>query len=78
MPAQPFSGVLVPVLTPFTPSGEPDAALLLVSCAYLFSTLMGIAHVLTFPGAVLPDRPLLGGAQLTSYVLMYGASGSPS
>jgi 4-hydroxy-tetrahydrodipicolinate synthase len=25
MPSQPFSGVLVPVLTPFTPSGEPDA-----------------------------------------------------
>ena len=29
---------------------------------------MGVAHVLTFPGAVLPDVPLLGGAQLTSYV----------
>jgi signal transduction histidine kinase/CheY-like chemotaxis protein len=47
---------------------EPDWLVLVASCAYLFSTLMGIAHVLTFPGAVVPDRPLLGGAQLTSYV----------
>ena len=47
---------------------EPDWSVLLISCAYLFSTLMGIAHLLTFPGAVVPDAPLLGGAQLTSYV----------
>ena len=46
----------------------PDWSILLISCAYLFSTLMGIAHLLTFPGAVVPDAPLLGGAQLTSYV----------
>jgi hypothetical protein len=26
------------------------------------------AHLLTFPGAVVPNTPLLGGAQLTSYV----------
>ena len=25
MPSQPFAGVLVPVLTPFTLAGEPDA-----------------------------------------------------
>ena len=49
-------------------SDEPDWLVLFVSCAYLFSALMGVAHVLTFPGALLPDRPLLGGAQLTSYV----------
>ena len=47
---------------------EPDWLVLFVNCAYLFSALMGVAHVLTFPGALLPDRPLLGGAQLTSYV----------
>jgi signal transduction histidine kinase/CheY-like chemotaxis protein len=47
---------------------KPDWLILFVSCAYLYSSLMGIAHVLTFPGAVLPDRPLLGGPQLTSYV----------
>ena len=35
MPAQPFSGVLVPVLTPFTPSGEPDAGRFVAFCRRL-------------------------------------------
>jgi signal transduction histidine kinase len=38
---------------------KPDWLVLFVTCAYLFSALMGVAHVLTFPGAILPDRPLL-------------------
>jgi signal transduction histidine kinase/CheY-like chemotaxis protein len=47
---------------------EPDWLILMVSCAYLYSALMGIAHLLTFPGAIVPGTPLVGGAQLTSYV----------
>ena len=35
MTAQPFSGVLVPVLTPFTGSGEPDAARFTAFCRWL-------------------------------------------
>jgi 4-hydroxy-tetrahydrodipicolinate synthase len=35
MPSQPFSGVLVPVLTPFTPSGEPDAGRFVGFCRWL-------------------------------------------
>src|SRR6201993_2268716 len=35
MPSQPFSGVLVPVLTPFTPSGEPDAGRFTTFCRWL-------------------------------------------
>src|SRR5437660_7420371 len=35
MAAQPFAGVLVPVLTPFTPAGEPDAARFVVFCRWL-------------------------------------------
>jgi 4-hydroxy-tetrahydrodipicolinate synthase len=35
MPSQPFSGVLVPVLTPFTRSGEPDAARFVAFCRWL-------------------------------------------
>jgi 4-hydroxy-tetrahydrodipicolinate synthase len=35
MPSQPFSGVLVPVLTPFTPSGEPDAGRFAAFCRWL-------------------------------------------
>ena len=35
MPSQPFRGVLVPVLTPFTPSGEPDAGRFVAFCRWL-------------------------------------------
>jgi 4-hydroxy-tetrahydrodipicolinate synthase len=35
MTSQPFNGVLVPVLTPFTPSGEPDAARFVAFCRWL-------------------------------------------
>jgi 4-hydroxy-tetrahydrodipicolinate synthase len=35
MTAQPFHGVLVPVLTPFTPGGEPDAGRFLSFCRWL-------------------------------------------
>ena len=35
MTSQPFSGVLVPVLTPFTPSGEPDAGRFIAFCSWL-------------------------------------------
>ncbi len=35
MTSQPFSGVLVPVLTPFTPSGEPDAGRFVAFCRWL-------------------------------------------
>lgn len=35
MPSQPFQGVLVPVLTPFTPHGEPDAGRLVGFCRWL-------------------------------------------
>jgi 4-hydroxy-tetrahydrodipicolinate synthase len=35
MPAQPFAGVLVPVLTPFTPAGEPDAERFVAFCRWL-------------------------------------------
>jgi 4-hydroxy-tetrahydrodipicolinate synthase len=35
MTTQPFHGVLVPVLTPFTPSGEPDAGRFTAFCRWL-------------------------------------------
>src|SRR5213082_2487759 len=35
MASQPFAGVLVPVLTPFTPSGDPDAARFIAFCRWL-------------------------------------------
>jgi 4-hydroxy-tetrahydrodipicolinate synthase len=35
MAAQPFAGVLVPVLTPFTAAGEPDAGRFIAFCRFL-------------------------------------------
>src|SRR6266513_6549340 len=35
MPSQSFAGVLVPVLTPFTASGEPDAGRFIAFCRWL-------------------------------------------
>jgi 4-hydroxy-tetrahydrodipicolinate synthase len=35
MVSQPFAGVLVPVLTPFTPAGEPDAGRFVAFCRWL-------------------------------------------
>ena len=35
MATQPFSGVLVPVLTPFNPGGEPDAGRFIAFCRWL-------------------------------------------
>jgi 4-hydroxy-tetrahydrodipicolinate synthase len=35
MPSQPFHGVLVPVLTPFTPRGEPDTGRFVAFCRWL-------------------------------------------
>ncbi len=35
MPSQPFTGVLVPVLTPFTASGSPDAVRFVAFCRWL-------------------------------------------
>jgi signal transduction histidine kinase/ActR/RegA family two-component response regulator len=47
---------------------EPDRSILLIACAYLYSALMAAAHILTFPGAIVPNEPVFGGIQLTSYV----------
>jgi 4-hydroxy-tetrahydrodipicolinate synthase len=35
MTSQPFNGVLVPVLTPFTPGGEPDSGRFVAFCRWL-------------------------------------------
>ena len=35
-------------------------SLLVLGCAYFYSGLMPIPHLLTFPGAVLADGPLVG------------------
>jgi two-component sensor histidine kinase len=44
--------------------------LLILGGAYLFSGLMACCHLLTFPGAILAGRPLLGGGQSAAWVFM--------
>src|SRR5712671_3335352 len=41
MAAQPFAGVLVPVLTPFTAAGEPDAGRFIAFCRWLLDQGVG-------------------------------------
>src|SRR6185312_7300964 len=35
MASQPFAGVLAPVLTPFTPAGEPDSGRFISFCRFI-------------------------------------------
>src|SRR5665213_834690 len=38
----------------------------LLGCAYFYSALMGLAHLATFPGAIMGAAPLVGSPQLTA------------
>jgi signal transduction histidine kinase/CheY-like chemotaxis protein len=49
-------------------STTPAWSVLLIGCAYLYSAPMGVAHLLTFPGALLEGRPVIGHSQLAHYV----------
>src|SRR5689334_17959398 len=51
-------------------------SLLLLSCAFFYSGLMTIPYLLTFPGAVLAERPLLGASlQSTSWAYILWIDG---
>ncbi len=45
-------------------------SLLLLGCGYLYSALMTIPHILTFPGAVLAGRSVIGTAQSTAWIFI--------
>jgi signal transduction histidine kinase len=51
-------------------------ALLVISSGYLFSTLMTIPWILTFPGVFGP-KPLVGGLQSTPYLYFFWHAGFP-
>ena len=44
--------------------------LLLLGCGYLYSGLMSIPHLLTFPGAVLAGRSVIGTPQSTAWIFI--------
>ena len=45
-------------------------SLLLLGCTYVYSGLMPLAHLVTFPGAVLPNQSLLGTSQSTAWIFL--------
>jgi hypothetical protein len=51
-------------------------SLLLLGCAYLYSALMSLSHLLTFPGAILVDRPLIAASeQSTAWIFVAWTNG---
>jgi two-component system sensor histidine kinase/response regulator len=51
-------------------------SLLLLGCAYVYSALMSLLHLLTFPGAVLVGQPLVGLAeQSTAWIFAAWTNG---
>lgn len=58
-------------------AGTRRWSILLLSAAYLFSAEMAVLHLLTFPGALVPDRPLLGGMASASTVFVIWRTGFP-
>jgi Membrane-associated sensor, integral membrane domain len=45
-------------------------SLLLLACAYLYSGLMALPHLLTFPGALVAGGPISGGSQSTATIFI--------
>jgi hypothetical protein len=50
-------------------------SLLLLGCAYLYSGLMSLPHLMTFPGALLADGPIIGSPQSTAYIFILSILG---
>src|SRR5262252_2162904 len=50
---------------------NPHWSLLILGSAFLYSALIVVPHLLTFPGAVLTDQTLVGGSQqATGYIFI--------
>src|SRR5215813_8637988 len=55
---------------------NPRWSLLILGSAFLYSAFMVVPHLLTFPGAVLTDQTLVGGAQqATGYIFVSWVTG---
>jgi two-component sensor histidine kinase len=50
-------------------------SLLILGCAYLYSSLMAVFHLLTFPNAVLPDYIVLGTDQSARWIFNFWYAG---
>lgn len=56
---------------------RPSRSLRIIAAAYLFAGLMAVLHVLTFPGALLPDLPLFGQGNTVSWLFIVWRTGFP-
>jgi PAS domain S-box-containing protein len=54
---------------------ERSAALLILSCGYLFNTLIIVCHALTFPGVFAPAGLLGAGPQTTAWLYLFWHGG---
>ncbi|HEY1149128.1 MAG TPA: PAS domain-containing protein, partial [Pseudoduganella sp.] len=52
-------------------------ALLVLACGYLYSAIMAVVHLLTFPGVFAPQGLLGAGAQTTGYLHVFWHCGLP-
>lgn len=50
----------------------------IVASAYLFAGLMAVMHVLTFPGALLPDESVIGNGNTVSWLFIVWRTGFPA
>jgi signal transduction histidine kinase/ActR/RegA family two-component response regulator len=48
-----------------------------LACGYLFTSLMAVAHLLSFPGLLTPTGLLSGGSQTTVWLYMFWHAGFP-
>ena len=56
---------------------RPSRPLRIIAAAYLFAGLMAVLHVLTFPGALLPELSVLGHGNTVSWLFIAWRTGFP-
>lgn len=57
---------------------QPSRSLRIIAAAYLFAGLMAVLHVLTFPGALMPEVSVLGNSNTVSWLFIAWRTGFPA
>ena len=57
---------------------RPSRPLKIIAAAYLFAGLMAVLHVLTFPGALLPEGSVIGNSNTVSWLFIAWRTGFPA
>jgi len=56
---------------------RPSPSLRIIASAYLFAGLMAVLHVLTFPGALVPEASVIGNSNTVSWLFILWRAGFP-